>query len=287
MHPLTKIFVVLQALLSVLVASLAIPLAVNNDTWKNRAASAESAAKLALAAQDIQVATAARTAERATQLMKDITNQKTMVEAALIQKQTEITELRSQLAAAQQAAAAVAGQIETLSATAQTQATIIGTQTDEISRRREESLVLANRNTELQDELRDSMTKLDSALEAQKVLQEQLALLNEQLESTRTMGSMMASAGTTDEPVVLASPMTVGRVLRVDSLPSGERLVEIDLGTRDGVAQNMKFLVHRNGTFMGNLFITTVDVNRAVGRIDLEQAGGVQIGDLVQGGVTN
>jgi len=287
LHPLTKIFVVLQALLSVLVAALVIPLAVNNNTWKTRWNEADARAKAAEAAADLSVGIAGRSEAAATQKLQSIESEKQQLLATLAQRQTEIVELRSQLAAAQQAAAAISAQIETLTATTQTQANIVKTQGDEITRRRDESLELHKNNIELQDSLRDTMTKLDAALEAQKVLQEQLASVNEQLDSARSMGSMMAANTQTEEPAVIASPMTVGRVLRVDSLPSGERLVEIDLGTRDGLAQNMKFLVHRNGAFMGNLFITSVDVNRAVGRVDLEQAGGVQVGDLVQGGISN
>src|SRR5690606_14200402 len=87
----------------------------------------------------------------------------------LAARMSEIQDLRSRLASAQQASAGVAAQIDTLTATAETQANLIDTQSAEIALRREESLRLHQRSIELEDQLRDVMTKLDVALDAQRI----------------------------------------------------------------------------------------------------------------------
>jgi hypothetical protein len=50
-------------------------------------------------------------------------------------------------------------------------------------------------------------------------------------------------------------------------------LAEINAGSRDGVRAGWVFAIGEGSTFVANLRITEVDVNRAVGVIELEDAG--------------
>ncbi len=66
--------------------------------------------------------------------------------------------------------------------------------------------------------------------------------------------------------------------------PSDEfTLVEVDIGSGDGVEENMEFLVHRGDTFLGTLVIIKVDTDAAAGRMELIQAD-VTPGDSVFAG---
>jgi hypothetical protein len=49
-------------------------------------------------------------------------------------------------------------------------------------------------------------------------------------------------------------------------------LVEINVGSRDGVRRGWIMTVGSNGTFLGRLQIEQVDINRSVGRVTLEDA---------------
>jgi hypothetical protein len=53
----------------------------------------------------------------------------------------------------------------------------------------------------------------------------------------------------------------------------GAALAEINAGSRDGVKAGWVLAVGDGSTFVGNLRITEVDVNRSVGVIELEDAG--------------
>jgi len=51
------------------------------------------------------------------------------------------------------------------------------------------------------------------------------------------------------------------------------KLAEINAGSRDGVREGWVLTIADNGRFLANLRITTVDVNRATGVVELEDAG--------------
>ena len=50
-------------------------------------------------------------------------------------------------------------------------------------------------------------------------------------------------------------------------------MAEINAGSRDGVQPGWVMSIADGGKYVGNLRITTVDVNRSVGVVELEQAG--------------
>ncbi len=288
MHTLTKVFIVLQALLSVLVAALVIPMAVNQATWiekfndeKARADSAENTAK-------IQLTQHAASTQALEKELAALNSAKIALERDLERKDTELADLRSRIAAAQQGEAEVKTDLSTLTAGNKTQADIIAMQAGELNSRRAESLQLQQRNIELEDQIRDLATRFDVALDAQRILQEQISQLKSRLAeagSTRGSGTQPGSTEITNSWV--PSPRVQGRVLSVETTPTGETFVEINLGDRDGLRENMKFILARDGKFMGNLIVTTIDINRAVGRVELEQEEGISVNDQVVGGVNS
>ncbi len=279
MHTLTKVFIVLWALLSVFIMALAVPLVMNNDTWKARY-QAESAKRLAaentaaLASKDLDLANIAK-AQAESALNKVISGLREDIASTT----TRLADLRSQLATSRQEKDAIQAQINRLSAAAETNANIIKTQGEEITRRRDESLQLMARSTELEDQLRDTLSRLDVALDAQRTLQEQIAML---LEKQQNGGVETASSSEQLPP--LPSPLVSGRVMSVQVGADGNRYVEVNLGSRDGISENMQFLLARGGKFLGNLIITKVELNRAVGYVRLEQDQ-VMINDEVRGGL--
>lgn len=102
MHTLTKVFIVLWALLSVFVMALAVPLVMNNDTWKARyqkenglRIAAENSAKLA--SRDLDLANIAK-AQSESALNKIITD----LREELASKTTQVADLRSRAATLQQ-----------------------------------------------------------------------------------------------------------------------------------------------------------------------------------------
>lgn len=282
MHTLTKVFIVLWALASVFVMALAIPLVTNNDTWKARY-EAEKAQRLAAeGAADILRNGNDLAAAAHAQAQSELQSRITALETEIAGFTTELASLRSQLATARQDKEAIEANLNQLVAAAETNASIIQNQNGEITQRREESLALTQRAIELEDQLRDTLSKLDVALDAQRILQEQYAALQEASRGMVPADASAQGAVDADDSVVTGSPRVAGRVLSVSTGEDGRRYAEINLGSRDGVQENMKFFVHDGGNFLANLIITEVDLNRSVGRIDLEQ-NQVAVNDQVRG----
>jgi hypothetical protein len=59
-----------------------------------------------------------------------------------------------------------------------------------------------------------------------------------------------------------------------------ETFLQINVGSSDGVAPNMKFMVHRGNQFLGSLIVTTVDKKAAAGRLKSQQSS-IDVGDNV------
>lgn len=275
LHTLTKIFIVLQALLSVFLLALVVPLAVNQDHWKSKYQTVKGDADQAAAS--LEAAKALHSAQNAENLeiVEGLKSQITDLQAQASMKDQNLIDVRSRLGDAELRAGEVRAQLDTLTATVNTQASIIETQGEEITERRNESLEIQKRAIELEDQLRDALTRLDVATDAVRILQEQL---------TRALKGEDEEPRPGTEPAPVASPNVIGHVLRVTEEPSGIRLAVIDLGSRDGLAENMRFLISRDKKFMGYLTLTTVDINRSIGRIDLEQPDKVRVSDDVYGG---
>jgi hypothetical protein len=64
--------------------------------------------------------------------------------------------------------------------------------------------------------------------------------------------------------------------------------VQINVGSADGVAKNMKFLVHRGNQLLGTLVITNVDTKASAGKLQVVGPGMlVAQGDAVLTGGAN
>jgi hypothetical protein len=80
-----------------------------------------------------------------------------------------------------------------------------------------------------------------------------------------------------DSPVPI-----VGEVTAVETV-AGDTLVQVNVGTSDQVAENMKFLVYRDGEYKATIAITTVERQAAAGQVILSR-GAIETGDSVLAG---
>ncbi len=277
MHTLTKIFIVLQALLSAFILALVVPLAVNQDTWKDKYIEVKSSVDSlgsTLAAVTMK--------DQGTAIQESLKYQNAQYEIAglrsdLSKKDQTLIDLRAQIGSAQLDAAEVRAQLDTLTASQKTMSEIIEKQGVEITDRRNNSLKIQRNSIELQDNLLEREARLEVAIAAIEILQEQLYAALEGPAPTGGDDTSMANS--------VASPPVKGRILEVENDVAGNKFAVIDMGSRDGLSSNMRFLISRDRHFVGYLVLTNVDINRSSGRIELEQSDGVESGDDVLGGV--
>jgi regulator of replication initiation timing len=282
LHILTKIFIVLTSLLSVAIVPLVMLNAANEETFKKKWIDEQARSKEAVfakeAAQRLQ-----ETEVRAA--MDSATDLRVRLERVTLERDTALSE-------AVKAAAQMAGtqeQFNRLTANLQ-----VLTESNKVSGDLAAAVIT---------EMNSLRTQLTSALEENNNLDREKAVLQnanevltasnrrlkedldkagkEKAEAQAKVSQFVAQVG--DLPgarpgairdvtaKVPADRALSATILGVRRGASGT-LAEINAGSRDGVQPGWTMTIADGGKFVGNLRITTVDVNRSVGVVELEDA---------------
>jgi len=264
-HILTKVFVLFAAVLSMLMASLAISYSVNaerilDDYEKAReradAAESELAASQAIGAQE-----RATLEEDKSRLQDELASR----DAELRRLEAANTELRIALRQAESERVSIASRIAQLGVTTQTQAKIIEEYKNELSRLRTAELNYRDEKIDLEKKLGDLESQVIVFEQVKRALEEQLAEIRRSMDPS--------TARVADERVARASevpgPPISGRIDEVRQDPnSDDTLVKINLGTNDRISNNTRMYVHRGGDrYLGELVVIETDLNHAVARV--------------------
>jgi predicted nucleic acid-binding Zn-ribbon protein len=267
----TKIFIVLVMVLSVLLVALVVPFVVNTDTYKAKwrdETSRRQVAEFNAAARENDLATFINTLNETIRQRDD---QIARLQASVNTKDTEIQNLQAEVIQLQNANQDVRAQLARLSTGLQQQTQINGMLQDEIKDRREKMLVLQTRNVELNDKVRELLTTVDTLTSQVRLQKEQYADLrsqNEELErKLEAAGPKVAqSQGVAFDPKVAI------RGLVTDVRPVGDdTLIALNVGSNDGVRENMRFMLHRGDKFLGNAVIVKLDTNSCAARVTLKR----------------
>lgn len=281
MHILTKVFVLFAAVLSIMMAALAISYSVNADRvisdYRDAMARADSAVS------ELQSQKAANSLQTAA-LNEDLAakqNELASRDADTRRLEASNSELRISLRQAEAARESISSKIAQLGVAVETQAKIIDEYKDRITRLTEAELDYRDEKIDLEKTLSD--------LESQVIVYEQnTRALKEQIEELRGMVNTTSVAGTNNTgfqvPTEIAGSPIQGSIDQVRTDPaSGETLVQINLGSNDRIRENSRLYVHRsNNTYLGDLVIVSVDLNHAVGRVSYQVPGqSIRSGDQV------
>ena len=285
MHILTKILVVLVALLIAALVPLAAVSSTNQSVYKQQAADAQANLKKAEAegnvANDAYNASIAAVQAKVSALeaqLRAATMERDKETQMRADKERDLERVRIELAD-------LKGQVAAFSANDTLQTKLIDAMRQDIEGARTQYLAAEKARVELQDSLARIQGDLDSETAAKRQLQEQLQKVSEDKERAMAdvqryaalHGSSLASgaprAGATSDaglPVVADRSLSA-TVIDVKREPDAT-LAEINVGSRDGVKEGWVMTIADGSNFVGNLRIVQVDVNRAVGVVELEDA---------------
>ena len=287
MGVLTKVFVVFVTVLAILQVALIVPFVVNTENYKQQLddiviekTAAEELARLrqnelnaAQSNESEKIALLRAQAENLVTQINLLTQQHAQSEARVEAESAKLAKYEadwSRLTAANQQYAQITKEIQI-----------------ELKDRREKmvdqqtkAIQLADRNNELESQLGALTRQVRRVHEQLTELQERNADLENKLAQLppQIRDKLFAAEETIAAPFVPETPIR-GRITRIEKLDD-ETFVQINVGTNDSVATNMKFLIHRGNQFLGTLIITNVDAQTSAGRIQLLQ-GQVIVGDLV------
>jgi len=265
-HILTKVFVLFAAVLSIMMAALAISFSVNADRiladYDSALEKAQAAETSLQAYKAIEVQAKNTLTENLARLQDELASR----DSNLRRLEAANSELRIGLRQAESERVSITSKIAQLGVTTETQANIISDYKDELSRLRLDERNYRDEKIDLEKQLGD--------LESQVIVYEQVKrALQEQLEEVRRLvdnpgGSAATAMGDNRPNEIPGSPIS-GRVDEVRTDPNtGDLLVKINLGTNDRITNNARMYVHRgNTTYLGELVVFKVDMNHAVARV--------------------
>jgi TolA-binding protein len=278
-HLLTKILVVLVALLVAALVPLAAVSATNQAAFKTKAADAE--AKQKTAQSELSLANDAYNASIAA-IQAKVSDLESRIRGVSMERDKEIqmrADKERDLERARIELADLKGQVAAMSANDTLQTKLIDAMRQDIDSARVQYLAAEKARVELQDSLARLQGDLDSESAAKRQLQEQLQKVSEEkeravAESQRYAalhGSLQPRAGAAPDAglPVIADRSLSATLIDVKREPDAV-LAEINAGSRDGVKEGWVMTIADGSNFMGNLRIVQVDVNRAVGVVELE-----------------
>ena len=284
MHILTKIFIVLTSLLSVALVPLVMLNTANEETFKKRWLDEQARAKEAAFAKDA----AQRLQETEVRAAMDSANDlRVRLERVTAERDTALADAvkaSAQMAGTQEQFNRLTANLQVLTEsnkvhvdTAAATLTELNSLRTQLTAAREENnsldrekSVLQNANEVLTANNRRLKEDLDKAskekADAQTKVSQFVAQVGE-LPGARPGAIRDVAARVPADRALSATILNVRR-------GASGTLAEINAGSRDGVQPGWTMTIADGGKFVGNLRITTVDVNRSVGVVELEDAAG-------------
>ncbi len=287
MSTLTKVFIVLTAVLSIALSCLFIVTAAQWANWKELATEYQKARDAAIV--DAQATAAAMQAALA---LKDETiagRDRELADAReqLKSSQDQIARLRSDLAAARnQAQAFEAGRAKLQE--------ILAVTTGELKSLQKHNQSLLSQNIDLQSRNARLNARVLELTTNVTILQDQVRNIQEKLYAAEQRNAELerrAGAGgvaplpAQPQGVAVVAPAAAGEikaeVTRVDGI-----YAEINVGENAGVVPGMTFMVYRQGgTYLADLVIEKVQAESAAGKLTTLVQGEVRPGDAVVYGI--
>ncbi len=287
MHVLTKVFIVLVCLLSILLVPLVVVYAHNEDSFKAKYQSASAQAAAANQNfQNGQLSHAHRESDLDLQIRELVSTNEAMArerEGAA----ADIRRLEIELAEAHGNQAGIRADLNAISSAVSTGQDLIDSLLTEVRTMRSETLSAERRAVELDEALREISGQLQSAVAARRAMQEELQQIKEEHAlALQQLAAYVEKWGRLDIQIAGSTTPNVDLDATVVSVRRGseQTLAEINAGSRDGVREGWVMMIGRSGSFLGNLRIIAVDINHATGVVELEDAvgrGRVEAGDRV------
>ena len=285
MSALTKVFIVLHVVMTMLFVSAAIVFVNRAENSNAAAATAQRAEGIARrqaesALGEAQVARADAAAVKL-QSANEVARIRQQLNAAL----TDVRERDTQLAQLQQNLAAADARLQaatTALGTAQESNKLL---TAQISETRESSNKIQRQNTELLTANSDLNSRLQTAIRSLRAANEEIDELKGAVADVQDRGgpAVAARGGGQQRPEVRPS-IPINGVIRDRRNVNGVPYATISIGSADQVTENMVFNIvdREQGDFLGYLRVDRVEPNEAVGRIEGPRVGDVKPGNEVR-----
>lgn len=277
MHILTKIFIVLVTLFAVAIVPLVATYTTNENSYRAKFRTADDQRRVSITrATEAEQSLIAQRSQmqqeidaREATISKQMTDQKN-VRAYGESLEMQIGRLEARLAQSN-------ANLQALSSASEVNSELKQRFVNENYVLREDAIDSERMVMEMEDELEAARYKSEETERAKRKTEEEHHNMEKQLDALQAkldayiskFGELAAisivDSGVAPDRTMSSTILTVSRVFN-------DVLVEINVGTRDGVRKGWIMTIGDNGTFLGRLQIEKVDINRSVGRVTLEDA---------------
>lgn len=283
MSILTKAFVVLVTVLSIVLVALVVPFIATQQNFQEQVKDKD--------AQIAQLKSAALSAERELLIaMKDegtrnalLEQQNNQLVADLEQQKTAAKLAEDRAKVAEDKLKVQAASLATFSSTMDEQRQMIELLGAQLREAQDNIVALGTQKVQLTDQLNRTTAERDSYNREVRHLREQLVAKDGEL--AEAVASAAGGGVTTDAvlPPTVPDPPISGQVTAIEVVGPELTLAQINVGETDGVAVGMEFLVSSGPDFKAKIAISRVEPRVSVGQITLAESD-IAVGDDVYAG---
>ncbi len=291
MHILTKVFVVLVSLLAIALVPLAAVQASNQAVLRQQIKDKDVQVSAARNELDTERALRAKSENDTALQIKDLDAEKNRLQSDLAQNGLRVRSLEADIAQSKIRLASLEQTIAVTMDVDRAKTELTKTLSEELDKQRTLLTDCEGIRIAIEQKLGKTDSDLRVAQEALGDLKEQIASLSsEKVKSDQVVQSFTAKFGPADSDSgssTAAAPIpdrnvsaSIVNVRRTDN----QVYAEIDAGSRDGVKVGWTMTIGDGSRFIGKLKITSVDVNKSVGTVELEDVaarGAVRAGQKV------
>jgi len=276
-HILTKIFIVLVTLFAVAIVPLVATYTTNENSYraKFRAADDQRRVSITRATEAEQSLIAQRGQMQGEIDAREATISKQMTDQANVRANVE--SLQTQIGRLEARLAQSNANLQALSSASEVNSELKQRFVNENYVLRKDAIDSERMVMEMEDQLEEARYQSEEAERAKRKAKEERHNMEKQLDALQVkLDEYISKFGKLTTISIVASGVAPDRTLSSTILTVSrdfnDVLVEINVGTRDGVRKGWIMTIGNNGTFLGRLQIEKVDINRSVGRVTLEDA---------------
>ncbi len=286
MSTLTKVFIVLLSVFSIAFTVMTVSITSQTTNWRDVAKKYEDQAVIAdthlrnlIAANAAEVATSRDAVRSAMEKIASLEGDLKSAKQESGQLKVELARAASEKSNAEAINRGLLGQLQV----AEQARTEYQKQRDDLENR---GIQLEQRNIDLNDRVNEQTAQISVFAEQRRQYEQQLNLLKKENENLST-GSQRVSSGRNLEaptgtglPGVVAKAPVADRIIRGQLTEVDGNMVTMSVGSADGVKKDMRFVIYRNETYIGDLTVSLVEPNQSAGRL-VRSTATPQTGDQI------
>jgi len=288
LNALTKAFVVVVTILSVVLVALVVPFAARVPDYAQQYKEMEQDRDAQLKkAQEAAALVRNAIAAKGSELESSLASISSLT-SELDRANNDNKALQTQLNQSRETASRSAAGLEISARNNETKSQTIAKQSELIKDQLGQIASLSSQRGDLSQSLIEARGNIRRLSDNYMRIQEQNKSLNQQLLESQAslkvaLEKLAVFIDIDENPLTPESPVAIrGTVTKIDQVTDGITFVQVNVGKRDLVKPGMTFTVSRGDAFIAKVKISSVDTAEAVGELTL--GGGVQEGDTVQTG---